>query len=113
MSDAERKIESVLKELEKQKRHNKFEEIKIKAATIAADLKGKDYTLEDYTAFSVITLMNLCTLLPHFHPYVKKILNLWVDGQVQLDERTDNGILSLEEESRTDSIDSSEIKGSN
>jgi hypothetical protein len=73
-------------------------EMKAKAKEIhtALSLMGKEYTLEDYLAFSFITFMNASSMVPEFLRPTRHMLNMWVDGKLQMEEMLKNGILSLE-----------------
>lgn len=88
-------------EEEKLARHNKFEEVKKKADTLAKIIKnlkkedGEEFNLDDYICFSIITLMNASAISPRFKAPTKYIVNFYVDAQIQIDEEDkikNNGI---------------------
>lgn len=79
-----------------------FDNIKNSAqeVNIALSLMNKEYTLDQYINFSLITLLNAAHLLPSIQSPVKAILNYWIDGQLQLEEKDkdlNNGILLIKE----------------
>lgn len=76
-------------------------ELNKKAAEIYNYIKlnKKEYALEDFLAFSFITLINASALIPQFEKPTKYILNVYLDGMVQIKEiqkAGSNGILSIE-----------------
>lgn len=83
------------KEEEKKKRHDKFEELKEKANEIAILIREScDYTLDDYMAFSIVTMMNAAAIEPKLHPPVKYLVNVWINSLIQIDEENNSRIIT-------------------
>jgi hypothetical protein len=72
--------------------------IKAKEIHTFLQLSGKDYTLDDYLSFGFINFINSTNMIPQFMAPVKYMLNLYIDGVLQMEEmrlQKEHGILSI------------------